>query len=277
MSNIDYIPSRLAGIALLISMTVLITGCSRSICVMTYNVGAFSKYKENSIPDVAAAVKAAGAHIVSLNELDSCNVRHGTYQLEVFASEIGGWDYHFASAFPYAGGAYGNGVASRDRILQRYSSALPKGNGSEPRSAAVVETKDYVFASTHLDHRSEEAAQAQAEVINGWFEEHYAGYRKPVLLCGDMNAEPTSPVMTALSRCWDILSPLDPTSPCVPHKPDEQEEKGPATCIDYIMCLRSAAPVQVKKAEVMRSLEGYPLGVTDFSDHYPVTAVLAIQ
>ena len=43
------------------------------------------------------------------------------------------------------------------------------------------------------------------------------------------------------------------------------------------MRLRSAAPVRVKKAEVMSTVEGYPLGVTDFSDHYPVTAVLVIR
>lgn len=45
---------------LLLSMTALMMGCTRTICVMTYNVGAFGKYKENSIPDVAAAVRAAG-------------------------------------------------------------------------------------------------------------------------------------------------------------------------------------------------------------------------
>ena len=262
---------------LLLSFLTLLMGCTRTICVMTYNVGAFSKYKENSIPDVAAAVKAAGADIVSLNELDSCNRRHGTYQLEDFAKAMGGWDFAFASAFPYAGGAYGNGIASRDKMIGRYIIALPKGDGSEHRSAAVVETKDYVFASTHLDHRSEVAATAQAEVINAWFTEHFEGCRKPVLLCGDMNAEPASPVITALSRCWEVLSPTNPTSPCVPHTSDEHAEKGPTTCIDYIMRLRSAAPVRVKNAEVMSTVEGYPLGVTDFSDHYPVMAVLVIR
>ena len=244
----------------------------REITVMTYNVGAFGKYKENSIPDVAAAVRAAGADIVSLNELDSCNRRHNTFQLEAFAAEMGGWDYHFASAFPFAGGGYGNGVASQDRILARHSIALPKGDGSEPRSVAVVETMDYVFASTHLDYRSEEAAATQAEVINAWFEEHYKGCRKPVLLCGDMNAEPDSPVITALSRCWEVLSPPEPSYPCAPAGEVEDE---PRECIDYILSLRSGAPVRVKKAGVMSALNGYPQGVRDFSDHYPVVAVLS--
>ena len=43
---------------LLLSMVALLMGCTRTICVMTYNVGAFGKYKDNSIPDVAAAVLA---------------------------------------------------------------------------------------------------------------------------------------------------------------------------------------------------------------------------
>ena len=140
-----------------------------------------------------------------------------------------------------------------------------------------METKDYVFASTHLDYRSKAAAQAQAEVINAWFEEHFAGCRKPVLLCGDMNAEPDSPVIAALSRCWEILSQPAPTYPSVPHSSHGQAEKGPTSCIDYILCLRSAAPVRIKQAGVMSELEGYPLGVTDFSDHYPVMAVLEIR
>ena len=257
---------------LLMLCLLFVSGCDKEITVMTYNVGAFGKYKENSIPDVVAAVRAAGADIVSLNELDSCNRRHNIYQLEAFAAEMGGWDYHFASAFPYAGGEYGNGVASQDRIIARHSIALPKGDGSEPRSVAVVETKDYVFASTHLDYRSVSAAAAQAEVINTWFEENYKGCRKPVLLCGDMNAEPDSPVITALSRCWEILSPPDPSVPCVPVGNVEDD---PKECIDYILRLRSAAPVCVKKAGVMSALNGYPQGVRDFSDHYPVVAVMS--
>lgn len=265
-------------IILLSALGILfLCNCSKEISVMTYNVGAFSKYKENSTRDIAAAVRAASAEIVSLNELDSCNRRHPVYQLEAFAKELGDWDFHFASAFPYAGGAYGNGVVSKEKIIGRYSIPLPKGNGYEARSVAVVETKDLVFASTHLDYRTEEAAIAQVEVINSWFAEHYPKCKKPVLLCGDMNAQPDSPVLAALSRCWEVLSLPSPSFPCDPEAFDKPEEKGPERCIDYILRLRSAAPVRVRKTEVMTRLEGYPKGVTDFSDHYPVVAVLSVR
>ena len=253
----------------------LLCGCSREICVVTYNVCAFDKYRETSTADVAALMRAVGADVVSLNELDSCNRRHNVFQLEAFAREMGGWDYYFASAFPFAGGGYGNGVASRNRITASFRIALPQGDGSEPRSVAVVETKDYVFASTHLEYSSESAAETQADVINAWFEEHFANCRKPVLLCGDMNAEPDSPVVRTLSRCWEILSPLEPTYPCVPEKAGEPEEKD--QCIDYILRFRSAAPVVVRRAEVLRTPEDYPHGVCDLSDHYPVRALLKYQ
>lgn len=256
---------------------LLLLSCGKSkepvtMTLISYNVGVFSKFADDTTPQVADVIRTSGASLVALNELDSCNRRHNTFQLEAFAAEMGGWDYHFASAFPFAGGGYGNGVASQDRILARHSIALPKGDGSEPRSVAVVETMDYVFASTHLDYRSEEAAATQAEIINTWFEEHYKGCRKPVLLCGDMNAEPDSPVITALSRCWEVLSPPEPSYPCAPAGEVEDE---PRECIDYILSLRSAAPVRVKKAGVMSALNGYPQGVRDFSDHYPVVAVLS--
>ena len=249
---------RLLGFVLAAAVLV---SCNRTICVMTYNVGAFSKYQENSTPGVAAAVKGVGAEVVALNELDSCNRRHEVYQLEEFAREMGGWQYHFASAFPFAGGGYGNGVATGDNILRRFRIDLPKGDGSEPRSVAVVETDDYVFASTHLDYLAETAAIAQADVINNWFTEHYFGSRKPVFLCGDMNAEPGSKVIGALSRCWEILSSDSPTYPCAPSTmmagglgTFANEEARPKMCIDYIMRFRYAGDASVENTGCLLSL-----------------------
>ena len=40
-------------------------------------------------------------------ELDSCNRRHATFQLEKFAEALGGWDFRFGAAMKWSGGAYG--------------------------------------------------------------------------------------------------------------------------------------------------------------------------
>lgn len=230
-----------------------------SLLVMSYNVGVFSKSGSDSTADVAALIKASGASLVALNELDSCNRRHNVYQLKALADSLGGWNYLFASAFPFAGGAYGNGVVSRERVLASYSISLPRFDGAEPRSCAVVETELCVFASVHLDYTGKTARTSQAKLLNDWFTEHYGGYGKPVLLCGDMNSVPESEAIAELSRCWTLLSVTDPTHPA----------SAPKKCIDYIFALKSAAPVRVLSSEVSTAAR-------DASDHLPVLAELVI-
>ena len=221
---------------------------AQGITLMSYNVGVFSKYKD-SMPDIAELILKEGASLVALNELDSCNRRHDVYQLEKLARAIG-YDYQFASAFPFAGGAYGNGVVSSLPILKRDIINLPRMEGMEPRSVAVVETPTCVFASVHLDVKGSRVDQAR--IINDWFTSRYTGYGKPVFLCGDMNDLPGSPALLELEKCWLRLSPDSPTYPAS------------SRCIDHIFAFRSAVPVEVVSSEVIAE------GVDMFSDHYPV-------
>ena len=124
-------------------LSLALFSCQRHrLTVMTYNVGVFSKYQESSIKGVAETILCSGATLVGLNELDSCNRRHPSFQVRQLADELGAWDFHFASAFPFAGGGYGNGIVSASPVTGRWRIALPKGDGSEPRSVAVVETAD---------------------------------------------------------------------------------------------------------------------------------------
>ena len=221
----------------------------KKLSVMTYNVGVFSKSGKDCLLDVASLIDESGVTMVALNELDSCNRRHGIFQLEELARAVGGWDFHFASAFPFAGGAYGNGVISREPILWSETLPLPQADGAELRCAAVIETASCVFASVHLDHIGKEARPAQARALNDWFTDRYAGYSKPVLLCGDFNSVPSSETLEILDGCWQRLSP-------------EAATHNDGKCIDYIFALRSAAPVLLMDAAVLS---------TGLSDHEPVT------
>ena len=232
----------------------------KSLKIMTYNVGVFSKYSEDSTPDVARLISALGADVVSLNELDSCNRRHDVYQLDNLALEMGGWDYAFASAFPFADGAYGNGVVTRDDVVSSFVVALPLSDGAEQRSMAVVETLDYVLASTHLDHKGTRARVEQAEFINEWFTEKYAGAAKPVFLCGDMNDGPESSAVLKLLEDWTLVSVAAPTYPSESAK----------ECIDYIFCLKDSVDVDVVDSKVISAFEGF--GMHLLSDHLPVIA-----
>lgn len=220
----------------------------KGLSVMTYNVGVFSKSGKDCLQDVASLIRESGATIVALNELDSCNRRHQTFQLAELARAVGGWDFHFTSTFPFAGGAYGNGILSREPILWSGKISLPQADGAEPRCAAVVETASCVFASVHLDHVGKEARQAQARTLNDWFTAHYSGYGKPVLLCGDFNSEPGSGTLAVLDDCWQRLSPSEATH-------------NDGKCLDHIFALRTAAPVRVLYSAVLRS---------SLSDHSPL-------
>lgn len=226
--------------------------------LVQYNVGVFSKEIDNSIPMIASMMKELGADAMSVNELDSCNTRHSNYQLADLADALGGWNFRYSRAMPYRDGAYGIGVAVPEEIIDGFSIPLPQGEGSEPRTCCVVETKEYVFASTHLDYRSESAMIGQASLINSVLKEKYSSSAKPVFLCGDMNSTPESDVLTELSKEWDVLSCSDPTIPA----------DNPRNCIDYILALRNGAKYKVVGTNVPTIFKDGD--VTVASDHLPV-------
>jgi len=243
----------------ILSILLAVVSCgkkndTRTLTLVSYNVGAFSKFEENSMEDVAALLEGLEADFVALNELDSCNLRHPSYQLQDLSELLGGRPFHFASAFPYAEGAYGNGVLSKEDIIACHTIPLSKGSGSEPRSVAVVETRDCVFASVHLDHRSEEARLSQMEAINFWFDRNYGYSRKPIFLAGDFNSLPDSPVIKLAETRWERISETT----------FSYSTDSPHECIDYIFAFRNGAAVTVLSSDVITE------GTESLSDHFPV-------
>ena len=85
----------------------------RAVRLVAYNVGVFSKYMGDSMLDVTSMMKELDADAVAVCELDSCNRRHQTYQLEEFAAALGGWNFRFGAAMQWNGGSYGGGVITR--------------------------------------------------------------------------------------------------------------------------------------------------------------------
>ena len=226
--------------------------------IVQYNVGVFSKEIKNSIPMVAAMMKEIGADAISLNELDSCNTRHTNYQLKDFAEAMGGWKYFYSRAMPYREGAYGVGITVPEEIMDSFTIPLPKGDGSEPRACCVVETKDYVLASTHLDHKAETSVIEQAKLINEVLAEKYSKSRKPVFLAGDMNSRPESETLKVLKEEWDVISVEKHTI----------SAHNPRACIDFILALRNNAVYKVVGSDVPTVFKGGD--VTVASDHLPI-------
>ena len=208
----------------------------------TYNIGNFNKTETNSTGMVADMMKEIGVQVLSMNELDYFNQRHNVNQIANFASLMGGWKSFFAPAISYKGGQYGIGVASAPEltVLRTEALTLAKGDGSEQRACAVVEFEPFVFASTHLDHKSKDAQLEQAKTIEDWMEKN-----------------------------WTILSPLEPTYNAINPLEPTYNAISPSKCIDYIMVYKNAA-AKVKKldAKVMRTFTSGNVEVA--SDHLPV-------
>ena len=259
---------------LLIALLAVLVACSseqarkRPVRLMTYNVGAFSKELDDSAPMIARMIMELDAEIVAINELDSCNQRHDINQVQHLADELNAvaagakpkeiWHGRFGRAMAYVGGAYGCGVVTKARIVDGFHIPLPKSDGDEPRVCVVVETRDYVFASCHLDYKGDESRLEQARVLTEALQARYGKSRKPVFLAGDFNDEPGSAVIRQMSRDWTLLSPLEYTS----------SARHPEACIDYIWVLHNGAAVAVTGGAVPTA---FVTGdVTIASDHLPV-------
>ena len=232
-----------------------------------YNVGVFDKYDSSSVEAVARAVREMGADAVTLNEVDSCTTRTSQVdQLAAFAEEMGGWNCHYAAAMPYKGGAYGVGVAAVPEleVIRTDKVALPKLDGREPRAVAVVEYKDFVLCSTHLD-LTLESQLGQVKVINHYMDSLYADCGKPVFLGGDFNCFPDSEPVALLKETWTLLTPETVSFPS--HAPDR--------CIDYIFVRPNGHKVTVKHASIPQTLQSADLATA--SDHLPVVLTVKIE
>ena len=174
------------------------------------------------------------------------------------AKEMGGWNYFYSRAMAYREGAYGVGIAVPSEILDSFTIPLAKGDGSEPRACSVVETKYYVIASTHLDHKAESSVIDQARTINEVLAKKYSKSKKPVFLCGDMNSRPESATLKELKKEWDVLSVEKFTIP----------PKEPRACIDFILALRNGAKYKLVGSDVPTVFKDGD--VTVASDHLPV-------
>lgn len=231
-----------------------------SLTIVQYNVGVFDKYEASGFDAVAAVVTELGADVVTLNELDSCTVRTGgVYQLETFAKEMIDWNYHFASAMPYNGGAYGVGVASKPEfeVIRTDKIALPRLDGREPRAVAVVEYEDFVLCSTHLD-LTLNSQLGQVEAINHYMDSVYADCNKPIFLGGDFNCFPDSEPVALLKKTWTLLTPETVSFPS--HAPDR--------CIDFIFVRPNGKNFTVEATSIPQSLQ--TADVATASDHLPV-------
>ena len=246
----------------------------QSLRVMTYNIyGARATSPANAadLDAIAEVIRRQNPDFVTLNEVDVFTNRTGkdVHQARDLAEKLG-MEWHFSKAIDRDGGEYGDAVLSKYPILEKGSYRLPCAaeQPGEDRSLCVIRVqidgKDLYVASTHLDHLSGDASRlVQATEIRRIRDTELEG---DLILCGDLNAIPSSNVIATMTSFLTNTGPIDQyTFP----------SDDPSRKIDYIMY----APIEhfgVQNCQVV-SRGDQQVGGVDASDHRPVIADIRFQ
>lgn len=246
----------------------------QSLRVMTYNIyGARATSPANAadLDAIAEVIRRQNPDFVTLNEVDVFTDRTGkdVHQARDLAEKLG-MEWHFSKAIDRDGGEYGDAVLSKYPILEKRSYRLPCAaeQPGEDRSLCVIRVqidgKDLYVASTHLDHLSGDASRlVQATEIRRIRDTELEG---DLILCGDLNAIPSSNVIATMTSFLTNTGPIDQyTFP----------SDDPSRKIDYIMY----APIEhfgVQNCQVV-SRGDQQVGGVDASDHRPVIADIRFQ
>lgn len=246
----------------------------QSLRVMTYNIyGARATSPANAadLDAIAEVIRRQNPDFVTLNEVDVFTNRTGkdVHQACDLAEKLG-MEWHFSKAIDRDGGEYGDAVLSKYPILEKCSYRLPCAaeQPGEDRSLCVIRVqidgKDLYVASTHLDHLSGDASRlVQATEIRRIRDTELEG---DLILCGDLNAIPSSNVIATMTSFLTNTGPIDQyTFP----------SDDPSRKIDYIMY----APIEhfgVQNCQVV-SRGDQQVGGVDASDHRPVIADIRFQ
>ena len=172
----------------------------RTIRVMSYNIRN-GRGMDNAVDyqRIADVITQTAPDVVALQELDSVTNRNaGVDVLSQVASLTAMYSVYGAS-IPYDGGKYGIGVLSKQKPLSWKRIPLP--GREEARSLLMVEYNDYILCCTHFSLNNEDRL-ASVDIIN----QAVKDYDKAVILAGDLNAAPNTPVLEAFLQSWAILS-----------------------------------------------------------------------
>lgn len=159
----------------------------------------------------AKVINLIAPDAIALQELDENTSWHPTSQIRELADRTG-MHATFGRTIDQRGGAYGNGILSREEPLSTEIVELPNPDRTEARIALVAEFETFVFIATHFCHKSETNRTESARAINEYVESHYGDSSKPVFLGGDLNTDKLSAAPIAeLLKCWTILTTNDYT------------------------------------------------------------------
>jgi len=212
-----YLRRGLGWIALAMIITGGTTGCqtrepSPTFRVMTYNIqhGAGADNKID-FARTAAAINAEHPDIVALEEVDKGVLRTDKRDLTAELAALTGLTGYFSNNFNFQGGEYGNAVLTRFPILEQtnthYVMLRPKEQRGIIQLTLDVHGRRMLFMVTHIDYRREnEERLLNVAEIKSVIAQHPG---LPMILCGDFNDFPNTPVYNAMRQSfddtWDLI------------------------------------------------------------------------
>ncbi len=130
---------------------------------------------------VAAVIRATGADVIGLQELDVGWERSGLVDQPAELQRLTGLQIHFHATVSRADAVYGLAIASREPLETTFH-PLPQHGTEEPRGAIVCEHLGITFCVAHLSQ--DDAARAlQTEALAALA----SGPRSPGVVMGDLN------------------------------------------------------------------------------------------
>lgn len=230
--------------------------------LMTYNIHIANPPSKPNVVDMEAIAKVINTvkpDFVALQEVDRFTDRSGKDldQAKKLA-ELTGMNYRFFKALDRSNGEYGVAVLTRFDIEESQGFVLPvvQNTGAELRALGLVRVKlpdgrDFVFASTHLDHIANENRELQSREIL----KSLKSYQKyPIVLGGDFNMNQSNDVWNTLKLIFNV-----PCTMC----PPTHSATNPTTSIDYLV-LNTVAKSEFSVKSYNTYTEPYA------SDHLPV-------
>ncbi len=189
----------------------------KTLRVMTYNVhSCVGSDGRASTRRIAEVIARYSPDVAALQELDAHRPRtNGEHQARDIARHLD-MEFHFHPSFEIEDEQYGNAILSKYPIKVVRAGALPTHRGRrklEKRGALWAEVRfrgrEIQVINTHLGlKRRERMAQAEALLGEAWAT--HSSCRAPVIVCGDMNSLPVSPVYKRfLARFTDAQSALN--------------------------------------------------------------------
>lgn len=244
---------------LLLSLLTAVTAAAespRELRVMCWNLhhGAGEDGKVD-LERIAAVIRTQKPDLVALQEVDKHCRRTGEVDQTAVLAKLTGLAGVFGKAMDHDGGEYGQAILSRHPLGETQVHRLP-GDG-EPRIAfeasVTIGGEALRMVTVHLDHQQDARRLKQAQVVAGIL----AGINAPVILAGDFNDVPGSPVLKCFDEKWQVVAKEGPafTSPAA----------NPKAEIDHVLVrgLKVVSPVVVLPEAVA-------------SDHRPLVTVLAL-